>query len=343
MKFLRHEKVPNDRIINDLGDMRSYRDQASDEELIEDIKQNGVHNPILLRPHPSPRYEGMYQLVDGRRRFQCNKDAGNNSIPADIWKMTDLEADRTALSRNIQRENPDPFGLGFWLNRIMEKDPEIKYQKDLAKYVNKSEAWVSNILTAYNEALKALEEKDTSTQLSITPPTERHARALRNAPREVKNRVIEITRNGPWPSSREIERMTRARMTPKEFLEQIDPASIFDDAFLAYRLSNHAGLTAQEAQETVKKWRSHALPWQSSRKTVSNSEVKLYNKLSEIYPTELIDLIYSIAPAKTFPTMRKYCRKAIYLLLSKTSEEIKQKVLTEIKSNREEPHNENNT
>lgn len=343
MKFLRRGEIPSDLIIDDLGDMRSYHDQAADDELVEDIKLNGVHDPILLRPHPSKKYEGMFQIIDGRRRFRCNKIAGNYRIPAEIYEMENYEASRMALSRNVQRENPDPVGLGFWLNRIMEEDPEIKKQKDLAKFVNKSEAWISNMLKAYKLALESAKKNSDEggldiTQLISSSPTARHARALRSAPPNVKNQVIEMTQNGPWPSSREIERMARARMTPKEFLEQYDPTeSRFDNAFLAHRLSINAGLTTKEAQEIVEKWRSYGLPWQSLRKrrktTIrkNDPQVQLYHKLTDIYPVELIDLVDRVAPAKTEETMKKYCRRLIYTILKKVSEELKQTALDEFR------------
>jgi hypothetical protein len=254
--------------------------------------------------------------------------------------MSEIEADRTALSRNIQRDNPDPVGLGYWLSRIMEKDPKIVYQKDLAKLVNKSEAWVSNLLTAYKQVKENPEGEEVDiAKLVLSAPTERHARVLRKAPPGVKNRVIEITRNGPWPSSREIERMTQARVTPKEFLEQHDPLeSRFDNAFLTYRLSNNTGLTTREAQETVEKWRNYALPWQSLMKTRTtpirpgDPEAQTYTKLADIYPTELIDLVEQVVKPKSFPTMQKYCKNAILLLIKKASKEIRQTVLEEIRA-----------
>lgn len=337
MKFLKRELVPNDLIKDDLGDMRTYQDEISDEELIEDIKKKGVHDPVLLRPHPN--YAGMYQLVDGRRRFRCNKNAGNNTIPADIWEMSDIEADETALSRNIQRDNPDPIGLGFWLSRIMEKDPKIMFQKDLAERVNKSPFWVGRMLNAYNEAKKNRDNNPDLAQLLLSAPSERHVRAINEAPKKVKEKLIDLNKLGLLPSAREIERMSKAESTPQEILEVYDPIHTrFDNAFLAHTVSTKAGVTITEAREIVEQWRNFKLPWQALRKTKINATIKpndpmaqMYTKLADIYPTELIDLVEQVVKAKSFPTMQKYCRRAILLLMNQASEELKQTVLDEFR------------
>lgn len=338
MKFLRREEVPNDLIVDDLGNMRSYHDQGSDDELTEDIRLNGVHDPILLRTHP--QLDGIYQMIDGRRRDRCNRIAGNNSIPADIYEMNELEALQIALSRNIQRENPDPVGLGYWLTRIRERNDELRTQTDLGEFVNKSQSWVSNMLNAYEQAVESM--KQSNPGLDFTQevmPTERHARALRKAPEEVRDRVIDLGNLGMLPSAREIERMVKARNTPQEVLEKYDPVdTLFDDAFLAHRLSVNAGLTVPEAKRTVDQWRRFGLPWQSLRKTRTNLEVReddprvqMYKKLSEMYPSELIDVVDTVADVKTMATYQKYCRRFILLLLNRAPEGLKQTVLDEFR------------
>jgi len=129
--FLRRAIIPHEQIHDDLGDMRVIHDAASDAELTASIRDHGIRNPVTLRPHPKIVEE--YQLIDGRRRLRCNESAGHNSILAEIYEMTDLEACLDALEKNIQRDDPDPVGLGFWLERIMKEDPTIKTQEDLAR------------------------------------------------------------------------------------------------------------------------------------------------------------------------------------------------------------------
>ena len=344
-RFLRRDIIPHDLIHNDLGDMRVFHDAVKDEELTESIKALGIRNPITLRPHPSKT--GEYQLVDGRRRRRCNEIAGNNSIQAEVHEMTRLEACLIAFTENVQRDDPDSVGLGFWLSQIEKNDQTIKTQEDLAKTVHKSQSWVSRQLSAYNQALEAMkkEEADLDEEavdigvLQNSAPTERHARALRRATDAVQERVIEMTQYlGEPPSARSIERMIKAKNTPQEILEKHDPRNtLFDNAYIAYELMEKAGLTVTVATRMTKSWRQFTLPWQKLETTVlseprqGDKEVQLYKKLSEIYPTEVLDIIDSVAPAKTFDTMTKYCRRFISKLMLAVDDEVKQTVLDDFK------------
>jgi len=344
VRFLRRDIIPYDLIHNDLGDMRVFHDAVKDEELTASIKELGVRNPITLRLHPTK--EGEYQLVDGRRRLRCNEAAGNDSIPAEIHEMTLLEACLIAFTENIQRDEPDSVGLGFWLEQIKKNDLNIKTQEDLAKAVHKSQPWISRQLSAYNQALEAMKKEEDLDEETIdigtlqnSAPTERHARVLRQATEAVQERVIEMTTiMGEAPSARSIERMIKAKNTPQEILEKYSPRNVlFEDSYIAYELMEKAGLTVTAATRMTKEWRQFRLPWQKLEKTVlseprrGDKEVQMYKKLSEAYPTELLDIIDSVAPAKTFETMSKYCRRFIQKLMLAVDDEIKQTVLDDFR------------
>jgi len=127
--------------------------------------------------------------------------------------------------------------------------------------------------------------------------------------------------------------MIKATKTPQEVLEAYDPKNtLFDDSYLAYELMEKAGLTVTVASNMVNNWRQYRLPWQKLEKTTlgdsiikrSDKDVQLYKKLSEIYPTELLDLVDSVAPAKTLETMTKYCRRLIRKLLIAAPDGLKQ-------------------
>lgn len=343
LRFLEHTDIPLDQIIDDLGDMRVVRDAMSDEELTASIRAIGVQDPIQVRPHLK---QDKFQLVDGRRRFRSSSDAGKTTIPADIWEMTDLEAYNVALVRNIHRDDPDPVGLGFWLSKIRDTDPGIKTQEDLSKVVNKSQGWVSRQLSAYNQALdamKAVEGKIDEKSLDIealqnSMPTERHARALRQAGDAVKERVLELTNFiGEPPSARQIEKMMKANYIPQEILEKYDPKSTqYDDAFIVYELIEKAGMSVLAGQKMVDAWRKSQLDWQRSQKTsnikiLGDKDVIMYKQLSELYPVELIDLVDEVAPAKTLETMKRYCRRLIRKLLQKADQKLIQTALEDFK------------
>lgn len=88
-------------------------------ELAETIKQQGVVQPVLLRPLPGSRMADtfgfrrqgaplpVYELVSGARRLRASHIAGCKNIPAMIRALTDREAREIQHIENIQREDVD--------------------------------------------------------------------------------------------------------------------------------------------------------------------------------------------------------------------------------------------
>lgn len=85
---------------------RKRFDKVSLERLADDIKLNGLLNPILCRPQ-----NGRYELVHGERRWRACKLIPWTTIPAQIREMTDLEARRICAAENVHREDLSPVEL----------------------------------------------------------------------------------------------------------------------------------------------------------------------------------------------------------------------------------------
>ena len=77
--------------------------QESLEELAASIKERGVLEPIVVRPHK--KYPGFYEIIMGERRYRASKLAGMPTIPAVIREMNDEDAAADALLENFQRED----------------------------------------------------------------------------------------------------------------------------------------------------------------------------------------------------------------------------------------------
>ena len=95
-----------------LSDVEPKADQPRkdfDEELLmslsQSIAENGVLQPILVRPAQS----GMYQIIAGERRWRASKLAGLTEIPAIVMETDDLRTATIALIENLQRENLNPY------------------------------------------------------------------------------------------------------------------------------------------------------------------------------------------------------------------------------------------
>ena len=110
------------------------------EELANSIRQQGVVQPIVVRPIGSGRYE----IIAGERRWRASQLAGKHEIPAVVRDVPDNAAIAMALIENIQREDLNPLEEAVALKRLISEF-ELTHQQ-AAEAVGRSRAAVSNLL-----------------------------------------------------------------------------------------------------------------------------------------------------------------------------------------------------
>lgn len=108
-------------------------------ELAQSITEQGVLQPVLLRPTP----EG-YELVAGERRWRACQTAGLETIPALVRELSDGESLVLALLENLQREDLNPLEEAQALDRL-QGEMGVS-QAELANQVCKSRSAVANSL-----------------------------------------------------------------------------------------------------------------------------------------------------------------------------------------------------
>ena len=119
---------------------RSKMDAASLAELALSIKEQGVMQPILVRPVDGGRFE----IIAGERRWRAAQQAGLREIPALVKSIPDQTALAVALIENIQREDLNPLEEAKGLQRLLD---EFGLTHDaVAKAVGRSRSAVSNLL-----------------------------------------------------------------------------------------------------------------------------------------------------------------------------------------------------
>jgi len=113
---LRKDKVPEmvEEIALDLiTDFQNHpfkiRDDEEMKKMVESVKENGVLNPILVRP----KKNGMYEIISGHRRKRASEIVRNKSIPAIVRNLTDDEAIIIMVDSNLQREEILPSEKAF--------------------------------------------------------------------------------------------------------------------------------------------------------------------------------------------------------------------------------------
>ena len=70
------------------------------ETLVESIRENGILNPVIVRPDET----GNYEMISGHRRLHAAAIVGLAKIPAIVKEMSDDEAIIKMVDANIQRE-----------------------------------------------------------------------------------------------------------------------------------------------------------------------------------------------------------------------------------------------
>lgn len=84
---------------------RRYFDPQALAQLTHSIRQQGVLQPVVVRPQQS----GGYELVAGERRLRAATAAGLSEIPAVVRELDDVAARQVALLENLQREDLNCF------------------------------------------------------------------------------------------------------------------------------------------------------------------------------------------------------------------------------------------
>lgn len=123
---------------------RQNFDEERLNEMAQSIKQQGVIQPILVRPRP----QGGYELIAGERRWRAAQIAGLEAIPAVIREVTDEQASALALIENVQREDLNPLEEAGAMQRLKEEFGLT--QQQVADAVGKSRVAVTNLLRLLN-------------------------------------------------------------------------------------------------------------------------------------------------------------------------------------------------
>jgi len=113
--------------------------EAALAELAADIKEHGVLQPLLVRPHP--KATGRYQIVAGERRWRAAKEASLTEVPCVERTMDDDAMERLALVENVQRTDLDPIDEAHAYTRLLARLGLS--QRDLAETIHKDQSYIA--------------------------------------------------------------------------------------------------------------------------------------------------------------------------------------------------------
>lgn len=99
--------IPLDRVEDYEDSSRTNYDKAKLEQLAQSIKEDGLINPLTVRPHP--RGDG-YECIAGHRRLRACRMIGLQEVPCLV--RTDLDDESVSIAHtveNLHRDDLDPY------------------------------------------------------------------------------------------------------------------------------------------------------------------------------------------------------------------------------------------
>jgi ParB family chromosome partitioning protein len=108
-------------------------------ELARSIRESGMVQPILVRPHGRG-----YQIIAGERRWRAARQAGLERVPVTVREVPDDQLLELALVENIQRAELTPVEEAQAYHRLQEEFSLT--QEQVAVKVGKDRSTVANTL-----------------------------------------------------------------------------------------------------------------------------------------------------------------------------------------------------
>ncbi|MBQ4132923.1 MAG: ParB/RepB/Spo0J family partition protein [Desulfovibrionaceae bacterium] len=186
--------LPLGKIISNKAQPRKLFDESALKELADSIRQEGVLQPLLVRPLNN----GNYEIVAGERRWRAAKLAGLETLPVIIRHLNDEQTLALALIENLQREDLNPMEEALGYKEL--RDKFNLSQNEIAERVGKSRSAVANILRLLQ--LPALLQDD----IISNKITQGHARPLIGIEDEEALMVLREAILEKDPNVREVER-----------------------------------------------------------------------------------------------------------------------------------------
>ncbi len=108
-------------------------------ELTESIRESGIVQPILVRPHGE-----RYQIIAGERRWRAAQAAGLETVPVMVREVPDAQLLELAIVENLQRQELTPLEEAQAFHRL--QDEFNLTQEEIARRVGRERSTIANTL-----------------------------------------------------------------------------------------------------------------------------------------------------------------------------------------------------
>ena len=207
---------------------RTIFDEEKLAELSSSIKQNGVIQPIAVRPN---KYEpGKFEIVAGERRWLAAQKAGLNEVPVVVLNISDQKSLEIAIVENVQRQDLNVIEEAKGYQRLV-KDFGYDHEK-ISKFMSKSRSHVSNtlrLLTLPKDIIGLIEEG------KLTAGQARPLIGMPNASEIAENIIKKKV------AAREVESLAKRKKGEKNTRKIEDP----NISFVRNEIENKLGLNVE--------------------------------------------------------------------------------------------------
>ena len=168
------------RIIRDKNQSRRTFDDKTIEELASSIKEQGIINPITVRPHGS-----NFIIIAGERRFLAASRVGLKAIPALIKKVSKNDVMLISLIENLRREDLNSIDRAEGI-KALKVNLGLPWNQ-IGKKLGLSKQRILDLVGLLD--LPDEIKKDIRTKKL----TEKHGRALRKL-KDDKDKILEVSK-----------------------------------------------------------------------------------------------------------------------------------------------------
>ena len=184
--------------------------QGSLESLAESIKEiGGIIDPLTVA---HVEQEKVFRIISGERRYRAARIAGLEKLPCIIKEADEKKTLLVQLISNLQREDMTPLEEAAGIRGLVEKFGCS--QSDIAKLLNKSQSYISQILglerltqpareilqtseVPKEVQIRASKEKDSEKQLEILRKASQEGKTVRQIRLDTKAAVSNEAGNQP--------------------------------------------------------------------------------------------------------------------------------------------------
>lgn len=129
--------IPVEKII--ANSMQPRRDMGNLSELTDSIRENGIIEPIIVKPK-----DGNFEIIAGERRYRAAREAGLREVPCIEHDIPDNEALEISIIENIQRKDLNVFEQANSIRSLAEIYGYT--HEEIAKKIGKSRVTVTELI-----------------------------------------------------------------------------------------------------------------------------------------------------------------------------------------------------